>query len=537
MELAQAPFVAPAVLDLIGAWHSANPNATTVDGRCTKLAGLYGGAAGRTWALERAAVPTVSWLQEESATLDAMTAAPVNKGGMIALYPDTPDALTVDGGDPADELHVTLAFVAEDAAVLLPDDVTAIGNAAAAGAAVRSEPLLLTVVGAGTLGDSEPPATVLFLQQSDGDGTDHQDGVSTVAAVIRGELNDYGSEAFPAEHDGFIPHMTVGYGTPVADAQRLVGEQIKFSTGPTVQLGDIRQPHDWNGGAVTAAARNPAGDPTPLHTLARKATKARQRLATRVQAAAQVALRDALRRAGVKVVQKASRRSQAAKAAVAACGGRWTPAVLAAAGVTEQDLLRQAFDALGEKYEQWVIDAATEQLRAVADVLGLDTEAVLARMEHRMQDVARAASARLNEDLTQWAYRLLAEPEPSFGDVGEIPVDTTLPPSILQPSLALADGRNAEAPYGDGLLLEAWVTYDPQAPVEMITWVHGDPARPFEPHEALDGTTALWADYADVMNNDASFPRDSIYFPGDHLGCTCDYVYSYTTAAEAFGEA
>ena len=724
LELAQAPYVPEDTLALVGAWHAANPRATTADGRCTRLAGMYGGAPGRKWALDQAAMPAVSWLAEESATLEAMTAAPDHQGGMIALYPDDAEQLTVTGGEPADELHVTLAFVAEDAATLHPDAVAAIESAAENGAGLRSAPLLLTVVGAGTLGDSEPPATVLFLQQEGHGG--YQDGVAAVARAVRAELDDYGSEGFPVEHDAFIPHMTIAYsdlygaprnasagparlrGTPAggvcrhgwtdghampdlaenasktaaigvptvntsssagvtggdggvpgssdragrgrassvpdqavpnsgpsrggqgtepressrqgtdagsvlgpqdplrapqqprvgsvlgvhegsdgalagtqpgqgrglqpigsrqgdappsgasvradgegagcpsclaeakaaaaagltperlrAHVKSLIGKQIKFSEGPTVRLGDVRQAHPWKGGKTAAVVGAAAVD--SLAVLGERAQRARRRLEERTMAAAQVAMRDALRRAGVKIIQKSARRSTAAKAAVKAADGKWTPAVLAAAGITEQDLIRQAFDSLGERYEQWVLQAATDQLRAVAATLGLPPEEVLSRMSLRMGDVASAARTRLNEDLTKWAYRLLAEPVPSFGDVGEVPVDPTMPRSILQPSLSLADGRNIGAPNGEGLLIEAWLTFDPNAPVEVVTWECGSPARPFPPHQELCGTSTQWADYDSVFAADVgSFPRgESIWFPGDHTGCLCSSSYTY----------
>lgn len=546
MELSQAPFVPAETLELVGAWHAANPHATTPDGRCTRLAGLYGGAAGKRWARDYEALPTTSWLSEESATLEAFPQAwpddrlPARQsaastgGAMIALFPDNAASLAVDGGDLASELHVTLAFLGDDATALAEADIEAARAAAAYAAGVRSEPLTLKAIGAGCLGDSDPPATVLILQQADGDGTDHQDGVSAVAAAVRAELNDYGSEGWPAEHDGFIPHLTLGYGVPLEAAQALVGQKITFSQGPTLVVAGARETQPWTT-RPAAPAQAAAITADPLRAMSEKAQRARDRLEERLMAAAQVAMRDAVRRAGVKVTQRASRRSNAAKAAVAAAKGKWTPAVLAAVGMTEADLIRQAFDSLGERYEGWVLQAAKDQLRAVADVLGIPQDEMLARMQLRMDSVASAATLRLNEDLTRWAYRLLAEPEPTFGDIGEVPVDPTLPRSILQRSLALADGRTAEAPYGDGLLLEAWLTYDPDAPIEVVTWECGAPARPFPPHHDLCGTVTEWADYAGTFGADAgSFPRGETYwFPGDHDGCECDYSFDYRAARGA----
>ena len=35
-------------------------------------------------------------------------------GGMLALVPDNADALAVEGGDPAGELHLTLLYLGDD---------------------------------------------------------------------------------------------------------------------------------------------------------------------------------------------------------------------------------------------------------------------------------------------------------------------------------------------------------------------------------------------------------------------------------------
>lgn len=378
LELAQSPFVGEETLDLVWAWHAANPHATTPDGRCTRLAGLYGGAEGKRWALEQQAVPTVSWLPEESATLESLlpTSSPPREGAGLA------------------------------------------------------------VSGSGTLD------------------------------------------------------------------------------------------------AATAALTEDR-----LVVLSRQAHRARRRLEDRLAAAAAVVMRDALRRAGAKVAQRAARRSNSAKDAVAAANGHWTPAVLAAVGITEQDLLRQAFDSLGERYEAWVVEAAAAQVRAVASALGLPAEEVMERMKGRMGELASASRLRLNKDLTSWAQNLLRDPIPTFGDVGEVPVDATLPRSILQPALSIADGRRVSldgSPSGDGLLIESWLTYDQNAPIEVLTWRHGGSTRPFEPHLQLDGQQTYWADYESTFAADVgSFPRGERYwFVGDHAGCSCSEDFSYVPAPQ-----
>lgn len=61
-------------------------------------------------------------------------------------------------------------------------------------------------------------------------------------------------------------------------------------------------------------------------------------------------------------------------------------------------------------------------------------------------------------------------------------------------------------------------------PVEVqYEWSHGGSADPFPPHEELDGTTWFIADEQEVLDNPDSFPDSAIYYPGDHIGCTCEY--------------
>jgi len=52
----------------------------------------------------------------------------------------------------------------------------------------------------------------------------------------------------------------------------------------------------------------------------------------------------------------------------------------------------------------------------------------------------------------------------------------------------------------------------------------GAPARPFEPHQDLDGTEfQTFTD--DVLAADGGeFPFVDFYHPGDHLGCQCDFA-------------
>lgn len=204
-------------------------------------------------------------VQEEAAvtappqSVVAAVGDPNNPGGMIALYPDDPASLVADdpAADTADELHVTIAFVAEDAAELDTGQLDAIDAAATAGAAVRSDPLVLRVVGHGTLGSQEPPATVLFVQADDATA-----GAAAVERAARAELDDYGAEAFPPVHDSFVPHLTLGYGVPLELAESYVGREITFSSGVTVQLAGERTDFPWGGGEPIPEGQDDAAVPS-----------------------------------------------------------------------------------------------------------------------------------------------------------------------------------------------------------------------------------------------------------------------------------
>lgn len=123
-------------------------------------------------------------------------------GGMIALLPADPEALAVEGGDPPEMLHVTLAFLAE-AVAELSEEAMAAASAAATEAAAITGPFEATVAGYGVLGSADPPATVLFLQAPQ---------LEALHEAVWAALADFGTEAFPEQHPGFVAHLTLGYG-------------------------------------------------------------------------------------------------------------------------------------------------------------------------------------------------------------------------------------------------------------------------------------------------------------------------------------
>ena len=68
----------------------------------------------------------------------------------------------------------------------------------------------------------------------------------------------------------------------------------------------------------------------------------------------------------------------------------------------------------------------------------------------------------------------------------------------------------------------------------LYTWAVGDPQRPFEPHQNLDGLQwTSWQEYDTLAVDDAdSWLPGSVYFPGDHDGCQCSYDIQFVPQSE-----
>lgn len=180
-----------------------------------------------------------------AAALDAVNAddEPQTQG-MIALRPQNPAALVMDGGDPADELHVTLAFLGEVAA--LEEEAVEAARLGVAEVAKWVSPFDATVAGVGVLGGEDPPATVLFLNGQ---------GLDSARGIAMNELYDYGIESFPEQHAPYLAHLTLGYGVDVEAARKLHGTVFRIGAVTLDLAGDQeRLPLGEEEEAITAAA-------------------------------------------------------------------------------------------------------------------------------------------------------------------------------------------------------------------------------------------------------------------------------------------
>lgn len=143
--------------------------------------------------------------------------AQVHTGGMIALVPADPDALAVAGGDPADELHLTLVYLGDDMATLSEDARNALKGWAAEATMYR-QPITGRIFAHATWNpddglegdDHKEPATVYEIETDDWALGELQDWAHYRAKDIMG------TAAFPAQHHPFKPHVTAGYNLDVS---------------------------------------------------------------------------------------------------------------------------------------------------------------------------------------------------------------------------------------------------------------------------------------------------------------------------------
>lgn len=134
--------------------------------------------------------------------------------GLISLIPRDPESLAVEGGDPADELHVTVAYLGKLDEAL--DANRATSGTAAQAIARDIAPFAATVTEVGMLGHDEPPAMVLFLDAP---------GAVQAREIFEGSVpEDLAPKAYT--YPDYKPHLTLGYGLEPGDFEHLVGTEI-----------------------------------------------------------------------------------------------------------------------------------------------------------------------------------------------------------------------------------------------------------------------------------------------------------------------
>lgn len=174
--------------------------------------------------------------------------------GMVALVPANPQMLVAPGGDPADQLHLTLAYLGDQVDEWEPEMVAAVHTVArrltdaqfareeerrrleeagvdpdgAGGVASMSKsqaqqgPLEAAIFAHAVFNpNGDEPATVYLL-----DGAGDREAIEWLRNDVVGQVRDaIGDVNFPDQHQPFVPHVTAGY--------RLDPGQVTY-TGPVI---------------------------------------------------------------------------------------------------------------------------------------------------------------------------------------------------------------------------------------------------------------------------------------------------------------
>lgn len=219
------------------------------------------------------------------------------------------------------------------------------------------------------------------------------------------------------------------------------------------------------------------------------------------------------------------------------------PSIVAAGGLTDDELLADSFDALEATFMSLGARAQAEAL-SLASTLGsgFTVEQRDAYGLRQAEDLTEAW-AWLKEQLITLASTRMYSPAVDV-TLGEFDPELSVPASLIRQSIAraggtigvqtsgagdawvaLADaGARPVGGIGTGELIREAVTSGGGASIEAYRWVYGPALRatPFEPHVDLDGEVFVNFD-DEVLANDEGWPEFAFYMPGDHAGCQCDF--------------
>lgn len=164
---------------------------------------------------------SIGWVLEDEVVDEPLTAAAeVHTGAMVALRPSTEDAkrLAVDGGEPAEQLHVTLAYlgtaadVPADAQHAIIDAVTQMADDMPA---LTVEGFAVSAFNPGDSNDRDP-CIVLGLS---GEGLDDIHGhVMELLLNLQSEPSGF---TVPEQHSPWQPHVTLVYTDDVSMVEQL----------------------------------------------------------------------------------------------------------------------------------------------------------------------------------------------------------------------------------------------------------------------------------------------------------------------------
>lgn len=190
-------------------------------------------------------------------------------GGMIALMPTAEDAarLAVPGGEPAEELHLTLQFLGDDGSAFTPDERKSVVDVVRSAAALLP-PLQANAFGiAHWNGGGDYPSWVWNvgdLHPQGGGGPclhDYHDLAEDTVEMAGLDV--------PDQHCPWAPHVCAAYTGDLTLASSLE-QRLGPLTFDRIRISFGEEDHDipLSGGAVAAAGYRMRRDPTELETAA-----------------------------------------------------------------------------------------------------------------------------------------------------------------------------------------------------------------------------------------------------------------------------
>jgi hypothetical protein len=281
-------------------------------------------------------------------------------------------------------------------------------------------------------------------------------------------------------------------------------------------------------------------------------------------AGAEIAFAEALRHAGVRATTKARNRSGSTMARTVATAWEAHQSLmpfLAALGMNEADLLKGAFTSYENQARAWLEQRRKAEAEALRARYGEDEdwEDAVPGGEATVGAAALFLGAAL---LALARQRILSGQDPiDLSGPGE--VSGTIPATLAAQAMRIADGR-AVAPLPESPDIVPTVNSIPDAvgleekiavrlrdvlsdelhaelapgeraenadllatgPLEYV-WVHGYYGQPktlFVPHFELDGTPTTDPDGDPAFSNLDDWPEGHYFYPGDHIGCSCELV-------------
>lgn len=331
-----------------------------------------------------------------------------------------------------------------------------------------------------------------------------------------------------------------------------------------------------------AAARRVAATKNRQERVLKRLASIRRDTGRKLLAGAEVAFEEALRLVGVRATTKAKNRSgRGLTATVREAHTRGLPLApfFAALNTNDSDLLHGAFDSYQTQAAKWLEEQRKAERQLLRDEgwgpdevddlapddvdddnVGTGVAAGAAFLGLAMMALARSRIVNGVDEATAQSPGEVSGVIPAgyatqaMGIAsGRFSMTPGESPDML-PELAALDRASIEARVADSLRETLLDTLTGElrmkdgaeaegfgevvdgltgAPATEYVWTwgfYGEPKTPFPPHEALDGTSTTDPEGDPLVANTEDWPEGDIFFPGDHLGCTCEWVAQVGTA-------